>query len=204
MIEFYRNYPAATDALRGPIFEDKVIDYVLDAAPVTDEEISVEELGDRIPRRQNRRTPRRNATRSLEAARIPDGGGFSGRNVGPHRNEGFRIPGSLAPPRPEPRYLPPPMRLPHKLLEFPVNRSILSRHRVLGVAPPAGPVAVPLSVKVNPCSDRDPVEIYDNNLVPMVVEQTARGERAFDIYSRLLKERIIFLTGAGLRSGQRA
>ena len=43
--------------------------------------------------------------------------------------------------------------------------------------------------------DRDPVEIYSNNLVPMVVEQTARGERAFDIYSRLLKERIIFLTG---------
>ncbi len=33
------------------------------------------------------------------------------------------------------------------------------------------------------------------NLVPMVIEQTARGERAFDIYSRLLKERIIFLTG---------
>jgi len=43
--------------------------------------------------------------------------------------------------------------------------------------------------------DRDPVEIYNNSLVPMVVEQTARGERAFDIYSRLLKERIIFLTG---------
>ncbi len=43
--------------------------------------------------------------------------------------------------------------------------------------------------------DRDPIEIYDNNLVPMVVEQTSRGERAFDIYSRLLKERIIFLTG---------
>ncbi|WP_417483435.1 ATP-dependent Clp protease proteolytic subunit [Maricaulis sp.] len=33
------------------------------------------------------------------------------------------------------------------------------------------------------------------NLVPMVVEQTSRGERAFDIYSRLLKERIIFITG---------
>ncbi len=43
--------------------------------------------------------------------------------------------------------------------------------------------------------DRDPVEVYDNSLVPMVVEQTARGERAYDIYSRLLKERIIFLTG---------
>ena len=43
--------------------------------------------------------------------------------------------------------------------------------------------------------DRDPVEVYANGLVPMVVEQTARGERAFDIYSRLLKERIIFLTG---------
>src|SRR6202021_4116286 len=43
--------------------------------------------------------------------------------------------------------------------------------------------------------DRDPVEVYDNALVPMVVEQTARGERAYDIYSLLLKQRIIFLTG---------
>ena len=34
-----------------------------------------------------------------------------------------------------------------------------------------------------------------NNLIPMVVEQTTRGERAYDIYSRLLKERIIFLVG---------
>ena len=42
---------------------------------------------------------------------------------------------------------------------------------------------------------RDPQEAYMNTLVPMVVEQTARGERAYDIYSRLLKERIIFLTG---------
>ncbi|MBU6373277.1 MAG: ATP-dependent Clp protease proteolytic subunit [Alphaproteobacteria bacterium] len=40
----------------------------------------------------------------------------------------------------------------------------------------------------------DPLERY-MNLVPMVVEQTSRGERAFDIFSRLLKERIIFLTG---------
>ena len=37
--------------------------------------------------------------------------------------------------------------------------------------------------------------IYNSGLVPMVVEQTPRGERAFDIYSRLLKERIIFITG---------
>jgi ATP-dependent Clp protease, protease subunit len=43
--------------------------------------------------------------------------------------------------------------------------------------------------------DPDPVEVYNNNLVPMVVEQTARGERAYDIYSLLLKQRIIFLTG---------
>ena len=42
---------------------------------------------------------------------------------------------------------------------------------------------------------RDPVDTYMNMLVPMVVEQTNRGERAFDIYSRLLKERIVFLTG---------
>jgi ATP-dependent Clp protease protease subunit len=40
-----------------------------------------------------------------------------------------------------------------------------------------------------------PMEFHNNTLVPMVVEQTARGERAFDIYSRLLKERVIFVTG---------
>ena len=44
-------------------------------------------------------------------------------------------------------------------------------------------------------TDRSPIEVYDNYLVPTVIEQTNRGERAFDIYSRLLKERIIFLTG---------
>ncbi|MEM9234255.1 MAG: ATP-dependent Clp protease proteolytic subunit [Pseudomonadota bacterium] len=42
---------------------------------------------------------------------------------------------------------------------------------------------------------RDPHDIYMNTLVPMVIEQTSRGERSFDIYSRLLKERIIFLSG---------
>lgn len=42
---------------------------------------------------------------------------------------------------------------------------------------------------------QDPRDIYTNNLVPMVVEQTNRGERSYDIFSRLLKERIIFLTG---------
>ena len=41
----------------------------------------------------------------------------------------------------------------------------------------------------------DPIELYNNALVPMVVETTNRGERAYDIYSRLLKERIIFVTG---------
>jgi ATP-dependent Clp protease protease subunit len=44
-------------------------------------------------------------------------------------------------------------------------------------------------------TERDPIEVYNNHLVPTVIEQTNRGERAFDIYSRLLKERIIFLTG---------
>ena len=43
--------------------------------------------------------------------------------------------------------------------------------------------------------DRDPLEIYDNYLIPQVIENTSRGERGFDIYSRLLRERIIFLTG---------
>lgn len=43
---------------------------------------------------------------------------------------------------------------------------------------------------------KDPLDTYMNTLVPMVVEQTNRGERAYDIYSRLLKERIVFVTGA--------
>lgn len=42
---------------------------------------------------------------------------------------------------------------------------------------------------------KDPIDTYMNTLVPMVVEQTSRGERAYDIFSRLLKERIIFLAG---------
>jgi ATP-dependent Clp protease protease subunit len=42
---------------------------------------------------------------------------------------------------------------------------------------------------------RDPIEIYANYLIPQVIENTSRGERGFDIYSRLLRERIIFLTG---------
>ena len=40
------------------------------------------------------------------------------------------------------------------------------------------------------------IEEHLHNLVPMVVEQTTKGERAYDIYSRLLKERIVFLVGA--------
>jgi len=42
---------------------------------------------------------------------------------------------------------------------------------------------------------KNPIDNITNNLIPMVVEQSSRGERAYDIYSRLLKERIIFLTG---------
>lgn len=44
-------------------------------------------------------------------------------------------------------------------------------------------------------SERDPHDLTMNTLIPMVIEQTSRGERSFDIYSRLLKERIIFLSG---------
>jgi ATP-dependent Clp protease protease subunit len=42
---------------------------------------------------------------------------------------------------------------------------------------------------------RDPIEIYSQYLIPQVIENTSRGERGFDIYSRLLRERIIFVTG---------
>ena len=43
---------------------------------------------------------------------------------------------------------------------------------------------------------KDRIEEHMNNLIPMVVEQSSRGERAYDIYSRLLKERIVFLVGS--------
>src|SRR5215207_7903540 len=52
------------------------------------------------------------------------------------------------------------------------------------------PSRQPLETAMN-----DPANTYMNTLVPMVVEQTNRGERAYDIYSRLLKERIVFVTG---------
>jgi ATP-dependent Clp protease, protease subunit len=57
--------------------------------------------------------------------------------------------------------------------------------------PPSGQESPP---KQGKCPMKDPVETA-MNLVPMVVEQTNRGERAYDIFSRLLKERIIFITG---------
>jgi len=41
----------------------------------------------------------------------------------------------------------------------------------------------------------DPIDTYMNTLIPMVVEQTSRGERSYDIFSRLLKERIVFVSG---------
>ncbi|MFY8154706.1 MAG: ATP-dependent Clp protease proteolytic subunit, partial [Hyphomicrobiales bacterium] len=42
---------------------------------------------------------------------------------------------------------------------------------------------------------RDPIDYTMNNLIPVVVESTSRGERSWDIYSRLLRERIVFLVG---------
>lgn len=45
---------------------------------------------------------------------------------------------------------------------------------------------------------KDPFEIYMNTLVPIVVEQTSKGERSYDIFSRLLKERIVFVSGTVL------
>ena len=45
---------------------------------------------------------------------------------------------------------------------------------------------------------KDPFETYMNTLVPIVVEQTSKGERSYDIFSRLLKERIVFLSGTVL------
>ena len=49
--------------------------------------------------------------------------------------------------------------------------------------------------KENNMIEKSSLDVFRNSLVPMVIEQTSKGERSFDIYSRLLKERIIFLTG---------
>lgn len=57
------------------------------------------------------------------------------------------------------------------------------------------PTRTALSGQIEERSMKDPHDIFMNTLVPMVVEQSSRGERAYDIYSRLLKERIIFLSG---------
>src|SRR5581483_7969965 len=57
---------------------------------------------------------------------------------------------------------------------------------------PSQPWAIPPKARAM----RDPVDYYYNNLVPIVIEQSNRGERSFDIFSRLLRERIVFLTGA--------
>jgi ATP-dependent Clp protease protease subunit len=61
-------------------------------------------------------------------------------------------------------------------------------------SPPRGGAHLPQALQDKALPMRDPIDTY-MNLVPMVVEQSSRGERAFDIYSRLLRERIIFLTG---------
>lgn len=50
-----------------------------------------------------------------------------------------------------------------------------------------------MSYRLTELADRNP--ILNSGLIPMVIEQTARGERSFDIYSRLLKERVIFMVG---------
>ena len=49
--------------------------------------------------------------------------------------------------------------------------------------------------------ERNGTESRDIELIPMVIEQSGRGERAYDIYSRLLKERVVFLVGPPRRSG---
>src|ERR1700732_2414551 len=79
-------------------------------------------------------------------------------------------------------------------------RSTFAAKASLHVRPSTRPTAPQSSQGGSPrktgSKRRDPAETYMNYLVPMVVEQTNRGERAYDIYSRLLKERIIFITGA--------
>src|SRR5580698_565455 len=72
----------------------------------------------------------------------------------------------------------------------PMSRSTAASRRPVRTRPIA-----PVRIHNRGLGMKDLVDTYTNMLVPMVVEQTNRGERAYDIYSRLLKERIIFVTG---------
>jgi ATP-dependent Clp protease, protease subunit len=56
-------------------------------------------------------------------------------------------------------------------------------------------LTIPVAKDIPAMTERDPIDLLYGYLVPTVIEQTNRGERAYDIYSRLLKERIVFLTG---------
>ena len=58
MIEFFRKNPQAVDSLRGPMFEEKVVDFVLELAKVTEQAVTPEELA-REPERPRRRSPER-------------------------------------------------------------------------------------------------------------------------------------------------
>src|ERR1044072_4961356 len=71
---------------------------------------------------------------------------------------------------------------------------MLDERRRLWAGGARGPILL-TRIRTEPVAMANALEVYNNTLVPMVVEQSSRGERAFDIYSRLLRERIIFLTG---------
>jgi hypothetical protein len=179
--EFYRKNPQALAEIRAPIFEEKVVDHLL-------EQVKVEDQTCRARRSTPTTTPRRPRARP------------SRRRLPPRR-----------PRRPMPR----PRRRPTTLPPEPAETLIQNSHaawlhagRRFSFQPrlpclcgclPRQPLILSSAAKRRFPSRtffmlRDPIETY-NNLVPMVVEQSSRGERAFDIYSRLLRERIIFLTG---------
>ena len=164
VFEFFRQNPRAAETLRGPLFEEKVIDFILELAKVEEKTVPPEELAADRRRRRGAQASDGTAARRCRRRRRSSARRASLREPPPARG------GELS-----------QLNLPSGQLESGPVPLIYEPHSDL---------------KVSAMQDRDPVEIYANNLVPMVVEQTARGERAFDIYSRLLKERIIFLTGA--------
>ena len=119
VLDFFKNTPQAIDQLRAPLYEDKVVDFILQMATVTDHPVTPEELmKDPDDEDSGRPTPARRSA-------------VGGRRAG-------------------------------------LRSTVRRRSRM-----------------------NQPI----SQLVPMVVEQTSRGERAYDIYSRMLKERIVFLTG---------
>ena len=186
VIDYYRKSTNALLELRGPVFEQKVVDLIVSKAKVAEKKVTREELAKAVEADQEHdhlhdhdhshdhhdhehghdhvitTTITTMTTTTIMTTTIMTMAPVT--SVARRQRRKADVPGNLVRP-------------------FPGGEG--SAYLCLGrliLSDPRHPM-------------KDPIDTYSNVLVPMVVEQTSRGERAYDIYSRLLKERIIFVAG---------